>query len=186
MAGVIAEGRRMEEPRKPWYSRPLPLPRWLPEWSIICLAVGGALAFVAAFITRDHAYVPLTAAAGFGVGFLFGVWVASYTAWRNPDSGWKPPPFWLAFPVHVAALAGCGALAVANPVIYGPHGGTLLEGPAAVAAGILLILAGLSLSVWALASGPRRPGRVVGGVAGLLLSLAASALTVVTIWRRTG
>jgi hypothetical protein len=142
------------------------------------LAVGGALAVVAAFATRDPAYVPLTAAAGFGAGFLLGVWIASYTAWRNPDSGWKPPPFWLAFPVQVAALAWVGALAVANPVFYGPQGGTLLEGPAAVVVGVLLILAGLGLSVWVLASGPRLPGRVVGGLAGLLLSLAAVSYAV--------
>jgi len=75
-------------------------------------------------------------------------------------------------------LAGCGASAVANPVVYGPHGGTLLEGPAAVVVGVLLILAGLGLSIWVLASGPRRPSRVVGGVAGLLLSLAAGASAV--------
>jgi hypothetical protein len=169
----------MDEPRKPWYSRPLPLPRWLPEWAVLCLVIGGALAFAAAFLPRDSAYVPPMVAAGFGVGFLFGVWVTSYAAWRNPS--WKPPPFWLALPVQVAALAGVGAATVADPVIYGRSGVKLLEGPAAVAVGVVLILAGLGLSVWALASGPRRPGRVVAGVVGLLLSLAAAAFAVETM-----
>jgi hypothetical protein len=99
------------------------------------------------------------------------------------------PPLWVRQPVLTALFVGMGAMWVDQQKITtgarrGDH--VLLDGPSAIAAGILLMAAMLPMNLWPLFRRPRTRGAVAGGIAGLLVVAAGMGFAVVRILRLSG
>src|SRR5262249_48085439 len=145
-SSVVRTKRGSDVRMTPWYRRPL-LPRWMPTWLVLSLATASAIGYVATYAPRDPRDAGLAFCIGFGGGFLFGVCIAGDPRMRR-HPGWAVP-LWVSLPIQVALMVGLGA----SYVIFrdvGDRWGKFLDGPAAVAYGLMWILVGGIISFRAL------------------------------------
>jgi hypothetical protein len=175
-----------EPDKPPWYKRSI-LPSFIPEWTVLCVAIGGALAFVAAYAVDRRVNTYLAAAAGFGIGFCFAVFLEVYLYVMHPDAR-RPgmlPPLWLAGPITTAVLVALGATIVdSREMSFNMSGarGPVIHGAAAVIFGLLMIVAAGVVNVWMIVGEWGRRDRVVVGCVGALISLAGLVFAAVRVW----
>lgn len=179
-----------EPQQAPWYKRPLPLPGWLPGWLFATLLAGAisTLAFNAGL--RDWSWGGVFGWFAAGAGFVLAT--LSLTALRLKPGQERPsflPPIWVRHPVLISLLVFISLIWITDRRIttgarHGSH--PIVEGPAAVAAGVLLMAVGATGSYLIMRREPRSAPRTAAGIAGLAIIAAGLIFAAVRIAQSLG